>query len=91
MKIITTQTIEISEENEVFVDLIIQEAGGFISDTETKQQAIHRILAVPFNSMSRNIIQNFVYKYFGIAGKQNADALMQLIDNGALSTVTTIE
>lgn len=90
MEIKTTQTWSISEENKQFVDAIIQKYGGYIGD-ETKEQAIHRILGAKYQSIARNIAVEFLNEYFGIVGKQNAEALISLIDNGALTTVTTIE
>lgn len=90
MTITTTQTFTISPENEAFIELIIQKAGGRIYDEETTEQAINRIVAQPFHHMTRGMVVPTLYEYFGMIGKTNADALTQLIDNGALTTITEI-
>ena len=91
MKIITTQTFNISKENKPFIEIIIQKAGGYILGGETTEQAINRIIAQPFHNMTRSTVVPTLYEYFGIVGKANADALVELIDNGALTTVLEIK
>lgn len=90
MIITTTQIFTISPENEPFVELIIQKAGGKISEEETTEQAINRIVAQPFHKMTRSMVVPTLYEYFGMVGKANADALVELIDNGALETTLEI-
>jgi hypothetical protein len=90
MTITTVQTINISKENEPFVQLIIKKAGGFISEKETVEEALNRILAMPIHFLTRSMVVPTLYEYFGIVGKENSDNLVSLIDDGALTTVTTI-
>lgn len=90
MTITTIQTFTISPENEAFIELIIQKAGGRISDEETLEEALNRILAKPIHQLTRGMVVPTLYEYFGMMGKTNADVLTHLIDNGALTTITTI-
>lgn len=90
MKIITTITINISEENLSLIPFIVTKNGGLF-EWETNEDAIIRLRnEASFINTVGQIVPH-VITYFWEANKDQVDAITNSLYNGAITTSTIIE
>lgn len=90
MQIITTTTINISDENSSLIPFIVSKNGGLL-EWETNEEAIIRLRndVSCMNAISQ--IVPHVITYFWEANKDQVDAITNSLYNGAITTSTIIE
>lgn len=89
MKITTTITISVSPENASLVPYLVSRLGGK-QEGETDVEAIKRIRNTSAFDNAYSQIVNHLYPYFGEKERATAEALDDLLKNGAIEVETSV-
>ena len=90
MKIITTTTIEVSEENEPFIAYIVAKNWGTMGEETTEEAVIRLRNFVSFTNAFGQIAPH-IWAYFWDAGKDKTEIIVNALNNGAITVETIIE
>ena len=90
MKIITTTTIEISEENKPFIAYIVEKCWG-TQENETVEEAVIRLRNFVSFTNAFGQIAPHIWAYFWEAGKDKTEIIVNALNNGAITVETIIQ
>lgn len=84
-----TLKLRVSPENQPLIPFVVSRNGG-MRDQETSDDSACRVLAERSLDCVRATVVNPLTDYFGVRGEAEKDALVALIDNGALTVEASV-
>ena len=90
MKITATQQLTIDPQYELLINEIIEANWGILTD-ETMQDAIIRLLGARLQGSTLWMVTPALQNYFGKQGQAQFDARIQMLNDGALTTLVVVE